>query len=420
MKETFVDRLYHAYNIFKNREDPNIPNNAVTYSANYKPDRPRLSITNERSIITSIYNRISIDVSSINIMHARKDEDDHYIETIRSGLNNCLNLEANLDQSGRAFIQDVVISLFDEGCIAIVPVETDLNPDKTGSFDISSLRVGQILNWYPGHVKVKVYNEKTGFKEEITLPKKQVAIVENPFYAVMNEPNSTLKRLVRKLVLLDAIDEQSGAGKLDIIIQLPYVIKSASRKTQADTRRQEIEAQLKDSKYGIAYIDGTEKVVQLNRPAENNLMKQIEYLTNMLYSQLSITETILNGTADEATMLNYYNRTIEPVLGAICDAMTRTFLTKTARTQRQCIMYIRNPFKLVPVMTIAEVADKFTRNEILSSNEIRGIIGYKPSKDPNADELRNKNIGQPAQQVINNQNESQKEDEEVEKKETRL
>ena len=416
MSETFIDRLYHAYNAFKNREDPKeftYPNYGM--STSIRPDRHRLSITNERSIISSIYNRISIDVASVTIMHARKDENERYKETIKSYLNDCLSIEANLDQSGRELIQDIVISMFDEGCVAVVPVDTTLNPNITGSFDVLSLRVAQIIEWFPNHVRVKIYNEKKGYKEEITVSKRSVAIIENPLYTVMNEPNSTLKRLIRKLNLLDSIDEQSGSGKLDIIIQLPYVIKSESRREQAEIRRQQIETQLSGSKYGIAYTDGTEKITQLNRPAENNLMKQIEYLTNMLYGQLGITESIFDGTADESTMLNYFNRTVEPILGAICDGMTRKFLTKTARTQRQAVMYVRNPFKLAPVNTIAEVADKFTRNEILSSNDVRAIIGYKPSDDPEADKLRNKNINPPSPQD-GNQNGNEEEEKKIEQK----
>ena len=360
----------------------------------YRPDRPRLTRGNERSIVTAVYNRIALDVSDIDIRHVRLDENGRYIEDIDSGLNNCLTVEANIDQTGKAFIQDVVMSMLDEGCVAIVPVDTTLNPKVTGSYDINSMRTGKIIQWYPQHVKVNLYNDKTGRKEEVTLPKSMVAIIENPLYAVMNEPNSTLQRLIRKLNLLDYVDEQTGAGKLDLIIQLPYVIKSNARRQQAEDRRADIERQLKDSKYGIAYTDGTERITQLNRPVENNLMKQIEYLTSMLYSQLGINQTVLDGTADEKTMLNYTNRSIGPIISAIVDEMKRKFLTKTARSQMQSIRYFKDPFKLVPVNEIAEISDKLTRNEIASSNEIRQIIGWKPSQDPAADELRNKNLNQ--------------------------
>jgi hypothetical protein len=328
----------------------------------------------------------------MSIQHVRLDQNGRYIETINSSLNDALTLAANADQTGRAFIQDVVMSMFDEGCVAIVPVETTLNPSVSGSYDIQSLRTGQILEWFPSEVRVRVYNERTGRKEDITLPKSMVAIIENPLYAVMNEPNSTLKRLITKLNLLDAIDQQSGSGKLDLIIQLPYVIKTEARRKEAEKRRQDIEGQLAGSKYGIAYTDGTEKVTQLNRPADNNLMTQITYLTSMLYGQLGMTESIFDGTADEKTMLNYYNRTIEPILSSITDGMRWKFLTKTARTQNQTIAAYRDPFRLVPVNDLAEIADKFTRNEILTSNEIRSVIGMKASKDPRADELRNKNL----------------------------
>ena len=387
------DRLQHAWNAFLNR-DPTRIYEGYGSSSYYRPDRMRLTMGNERSIVVSVYNRIALDVAYIDIFHARLDDNGRYTEQIASGLNECLTLSANADQTGKAFLQDVVMSMMDEGCVAIVPVETTTNPTITGSFDITNLRTAKILEWYPAHVRVELYNEKTGRKEELTLPKKMVAIIENPLYAVMNERNSTLQRLIHKLNLLDVIDEQSGSGKLDLIIQLPYVIKTQARKDQAEQRRKDIEMQLAGSKYGIAYTDGTEKITQLNRPVENNLMKQIEYLMSTLYGQLGLTPEILNGSADEKTMLNYYNRTIEPIISAICDEMKRKFLTKTARTQGQSIVYFRNPFKLVPVAELAEISDKLTRNEIASSNEIRQIIGWKPSKEPGADELRNKNLNQ--------------------------
>jgi hypothetical protein len=341
-----------------------------------------------------------LDTAAIDLFHVRLDEDGRYKENVVSGLNECLSLRANIDQTSKAFIHDVVMSMMDEGAVAIVPVDTTIDPTVSGSYDIHSMRTGQIISWHPEHVKVRVYNDRTGLKEEVTMPKKSVAIIENPLYAVINEPNSTMQRLIRKLNLLDVIDEQSGSGKLDLIIQLPYVIKSEARKQQAETRRKDIEMQLAGSKYGIAYTDGTEKITQLNRPVENNLMKQIEYLTNMLYSQLGITQSILDGTADEKTMLNYYNRTIEPIVLAIVDEMKYKFLTKTARTQNQTIEYFRNPFKLVPINDLAEISDKFTRNEIASSNEIRQLIGWKPSKDPAADELRNKNLNKSNEETV--------------------
>ena len=394
----FTDRLQHAWNAFLNR-DPTYEFRDHGMISTYKPDRVRFTRGNERSIVTSVYNRIALDVSSIDINHAKLDENGRFKEIIQSGLNECLTLNANIDQTGKAFIQDIVMSMMDEGCVAIVPVDTTTNPTITGSFDINSMRTGQIIEWRPEFVKVRLYNDKTGQKEDVLLPKKSVAIIENPLYAVINEPNSTMQRLIRKLNLLDVIDEQSGSGKLDLIIQLPYVIKSEARRQQAENRRKDIEMQLAGSKYGIAYTDGTEKITQLNRPAENNLMKQIEYLTSMLYSQLGITQSVLDGTADERTMLNYYNRTIEPIISAIIDEMKRKFLTKTARTQNQSIVYFRNPFKLVPINELAEISDKFTRNEIATSNEIRQIIGWKPSDDPGADELRNKNLNQKAEDV---------------------
>lgn len=393
MEETLGSRLRHAWDVFRNKE-PTSSHWNVGPSYSYRPDRPRLSRGNEKSIVTAIYNKIALDIAGIDINHCRTDEEGRFIEVIDSSLNQRLTLEANLDQTGRAFIQDVVMSMFDEGCVAIVPVETSIDPAKSASYDILSMRTGRILDWYPKHVRVQVYNENSGKKEDILLPKSMVAIIENPLYAVMNEPNSIMQRLIRKLVLLDAIDEQSGSGKLDMIIQLPYVIKSENRRQQAEKRRKDIEDQLKGP-YGIAYTDGTEKIVQLNRPIENNLMKQIEYLMSTLYGQLGITQSILDGTADEKTMLNYNSRTVEPIVSAIVDEMKRKFLTKTARSQRQTIKFFRDPFKLVPVNDLAEIADKFTRNEILSSNEIRQIIGRKPSSDPKADELRNSNLNHP-------------------------
>ena len=387
----FFNRLQHGWNAFVNARDP-----TLEYSTGpgycYRPDRPRFTRGNERSIVTSVYNRIALDASAISIQHVRLDDNGRFSSVIESGLNNCLTLDANMDQTGRAFIQDVVMSMLDEGCVAIVPVDTTLDPAVTSSFDINTMRVGKIIEWRPKHVKVRIYNEKTAKKEEVILSKKEVAIVENPLYAVMNEPNSTMQRLIHKLSLLDITDEQTASGKLDLIIQLPYVIRTEAKKQQAENRRKDIEMQLAGSKYGIAYADGTEKITQLNRSVENNLMKQIEYLTNNLYGQLGITQTILDGSADDKTMLNYYNRTIEPIVSAIVDEMKRKFLTKTARSQGQSILFFRDPFKLVPVNDIAEIADKFTRNEILTSNEIRQIIGIKPSEDPKADELRNSNI----------------------------
>ena len=395
MENSFGSRLKHAWNVLVNNRDPTNNYKDIGSGFYYRPDRPRLTRGNERSIVTSVYNRIALDVSSVNIQHVRLDDNGRFISTIESGMNNCLTLEANIDQTGRAFIQDVVMSMLDEGCVAIVPIDTTLNPNVTNSYDILSMRTGKILEWYPAHVKIRVYNEKTGKKEDITLPKSTVGIIENPLYAVINESNSTMQRLIRKLGLLDVTDEQTASGKLDLIIQLPYIIKTEARRQQAETRRKDIEMQLAGSKYGIAYTDGTERITQLNRSVENNLMKQIEYLTNMLYSQLGITQSILDGTADEQAMLNYYSRTIEPILSAIVDEMKRKFLTKTARSQFQSISFFRDPFKLVPVNNIAEIADKFTRNEILTSNEIRQIIGMKPSDDPKADKLVNANISQP-------------------------
>lgn len=395
MEMSFGSRLKHAWNAFNGNTQMDFRNLGMSYS--YRADRPRLSRGNERSIVTSVYNRIALDVAALKIQHIRLDENERFVSVIQDGLNNCLTVEANIDQTARAFIQDVVISMFDEGSVAIVPVDTTTNPTITGSYDIQSMRVGQILDWYPQYVRVRVYNELTGKKEDIVLPKSTVAIIENPLYAVINEPNSTMQRLIRKLNLLDVIDEQSGSGKLDLIIQLPYVIKTEARRQQAENRRKDIESQLAGSKYGIAYTDGTERITQLNRSVNNNLMTQIEYLTSMLYSQLGITQSILDGTADEKTMLNYNNRTIEPIISAIVDEMKRKFLTKTARSQLQSISFFRDPFKLVPVNDIAEIADKFTRNEIMTSNEIRQVVGMKPSDDPRADELRNKNLSAPSE-----------------------
>ena len=402
MEMTLGSRLRHAWNTFLSR-DPLSYRYFFGPSYAYRPDRPIFSRGNERSIVTSVYNRIALDVSSMTIQHVRLDENDRFKEVIESGLNNCLNLEANIDQTGRAFVQDIVMSMLDEGCVAIVPVDTTFNPKETGSFDITTMRTGKILEWYPQHVKVRVYNDRKGEKEDILVPKSTVAIVENPFYSVMNEPNSTMQRLIRKLNLLDAIDEQSGSGKLNLIIQLPYVIKTAARRQQAEERRKDIEEQLSGSKYGVAYTDGTEHVVQLNRPVDNNLMSQIEYLTSMLYSQLGLTQGIMDGSADEKTMQNYYTRTIEPILSAIVDEMKRKFLTKTARSQKQSILFFRDPFKLVPVGEIAEISDKMTRNEIMTSNEIRQKIGMKPSTDPKADELRNSNLSAPAENTPQSQ-----------------
>lgn len=395
------NRLQHAWNAFANK-DPTYVSSYGSYS--YRPDRPRFSRGNERSIVTAVLNKISMDCAAINVEHVRLDDNNRFVEVLNTGLNKCLTLEANLDQTGRAFIQDAVMSLMDEGCIAIVPVETTLNPNISGGFDITNMRVGKVLEWYPDKVSIRVYNEKTGRKQDIIMPKNTVSIVENPLYAVMNERNATMQRLIRKLNILDAIDEQSGSGKLDLIIQLPYLVRSQQRKQQAEERRKAIEDQLSNSKYGVAYTDGTEHVTQLNRSVENNLMSQIEYLTSMLYSQLGITQSVMDGTADDKTMLNYYNRTIEPILSAIVDEMKRKFLTKTARSQKQSIVFFRDPFRLVPVADLAEIADKMTRNEIMSSNEIRQIVGMKPSDDPKADELRNKNLSEPMSEETNDDN----------------
>lgn len=399
MDLTISSRFKHAWNAFLNR-DPTKGYQNIGVGYSYRPDRFRFTRGNERSIVTSVYNRIALDAAAINIQHVQLDKEGRFLSIIDSDFNNCLSLEANTDQTGRAFIQDIVMSMMDEGCIAIVPVDTDDDPDETTGYKILSMRVGKILDWYPQHVRVRLYNENTGLKQDIVVPKNTVAIVENPLYAVINEPNSTMQRLIRKLNLLDAVDEQSSSGKLDLIIQLPYVIKSEARRQQAEKRRKAIEDQLSGTKYGIAYTDGTERITQLNRSLDNNLMKQIEYLTSMLYSQLGITQSILDGTADEKTMLNYYNRTIEPIVSAIVDEMKRKFLTKTARSQNKSIKFFRDPFKLVPVADLAEISDKFTRNEIATSNEIRQVIGWKPSDDPKADELRNSNLSDPRETTV--------------------
>ena len=394
----FMDRIQRGWNAFRNR-DPTFNFQNLGEISYYRPDRPRFTRGNERSIVTSVYNRIALDASSICIQHVRLDNNGRFLSVIDSGLNNCLTLDANIDQTGRAFIQDAVMSMLDEGCVAIFPVETDVDPESTESYKINSMRTGKIIEWRPEHVKIRAYDDRIGRQSDIILKKSMVAIVENPLYAVINEPNSTMQRLIHKLNLMDVTDEQTASGKLDLIIQLPYVIKTPARQQQAEERRKSIEMQLASSKYGIAYTDGTEHITQLNRSVENNLMKQVEYLTNMLYGQLGITQTILDGTADDKTMLNYYNRTIEPIMSAIVDEMKRKFLTKTARSQGQSIMFFRDPFKLVPVNDIAEIADKFTRNEIMTSNEIRQIIGIKPSEDPKADQLLNSNISHPAEEI---------------------
>lgn len=392
MENTLFSRIRNGWNAFLSNRDPTVQYRDIGASYAFRPDRPRFTGGNERSIATSVFNQIALDVSQINFKHVRLDDNDRYIETINSGLNNCLSLEANIDQTARAFIQDVVMSMFDEGVVAMVPTDASADPRRTNAYDIYSMRTGKILEWYPAHVKVRVYNEKIGRKEDVILPKTCVAIVENPLYAIINERNSTLQRLIRKLNLLDSIDEQSGSGKLDLIIQLPYVIKSQARRQQAEERRKDIEMQLSGSKYGIAYTDGTERITQLNRPVENNLMKQIEYLTSMFYSQLGITQAVMDGTADEKTMLNYYTRTVNPIVTAIVDAMKRVFLSKTARSQKQDIMFFRDPFKLVPTGELAEMGDKLTRNKILTSNEMRQILGFKPADDPEADKLVNSNM----------------------------
>ena len=400
MPGSFTDRLKHAWNAFLDGNNNRYFSRDMGYSSSYPPNRVRFTRGNERSIVNAVYNRIAMDVASLKVNHVRLDDDGRYTETIESGLNECLTTSANIDQTGRALMQDAVMSLLDEGTIAIVPVDTVMDPTKTGSYDIVSLRVGRVTEWFPQEVRIKLYNDKIGQREEIILPKKMVAIVENPLYAVMNEPNSTLQRLIRKLNLLDIVDDQSASKKLDVIIQLPYVIKTDRRRAEANKRVQDISDQLANSDYGIAYTDGTERITQLNRPVENNLLKQVEYLTSLLYSQLGISQTVMDGTADEATMLNYNTRTVEPIISAIVDEMKRKFLTKTARTQGQSIMFFNDPFKLVPVAQVAEIADKFTRNEIATSNEIRQVIGWKPSDDPRADELRNANIAASRNEVV--------------------
>lgn len=394
MEINIGSRVKRAWNAFLNRDPPSDKNYSYYGGYSYRPFYDRKGRAIDKTIITAILSRIAVDASSITIQHVKLDENGRYDETINSDLNACFNLSANIDQTGRAFIQDIVLSMLEEGVVAVVPVDTDLNPMATDSYKIYSMRVGTIMEWFPNHVRVRLYNDRTGEKEEITLPKRMVAIVTNPFYAVMNEPNGTMQRLIRKLNLLDAVDEQSSSGKLDLIIQLPYVIKNDLRRQQAEERRKQIEDQLTGSKYGIAYTDGTERITQLNRSLDNNLLAQVEYLTNMAYSQLTITQEIMNGTADETAMTNYYSRTIEPIVSAIVDEFKRKFLTKTARSQNQSIVFFRDPFKLVPIGTVADMADKFTRNEIMSSNEFRQVIGLKPSKDPAADELRNKNLNQ--------------------------
>lgn len=409
MDLTFGSRLKHAWNAFiKNKDPTRYMDTGTGYY--HRPDRPRFSRGNERTIVTAVYNRIALDVALIDIRHVRLDENNRYIETIPSDLNSCFSLSANVDQTGRAFIQDAVMSMFDEGVVALVPVDTSFDPHVTGSYDILSMRTGKVIEWFPQHVRVEVYNERTGRKENVTLPKSVVAIVENPLYAIINEPNSTMQRLIRKLRLLDVIDEMNGSGKLDLIIQLPYVIKSEARRAQAEQRRQDIERQLAGSQYGIAYTDGTEHITQLNRAVENNLMTQVEYLTSMLYSQLGITKEIMDGTADEKAMLNYYNRTIKPIITAITEEVKRKFLTKTARTQGQSIEFFRDPFSLVPIADLTELADKMTRNEIMTSNEIRQIIGLQPSDDPKADTLRNSNLYQGGDgEDVQNEHEEQEE-----------
>jgi len=412
--ESIGSRFKRAWNIFMNR-DPTNGYYDLGYSSGTRPDRVRFTRGNERSIITAVYNRIAIDASSIDIMHVKLDENDRLLETIKSNLNHCLTVEANTDQTGRAFMQDAVMSILDEGCVALIPIDTDTDPDSTGSYNIQSLRTGQIMEWFPQHIRARAYNELTGKKEDILVSKSSTAIVENPFYAIMNEPSSTMQRLIRTLNNMDAINEQAGSGKLDLIVQLPFSIRNDLKKKQAELRRKDLEEQLSKSKYGVGYIDITEHVTQLNRPVENKLMSQVEYLTSMLYSQLGITQSILDGTADEQTMLNYTRRTIEPILSAIADEMKRKFLTKTARSQKQSIEFYSDPFRLVPVNNVAEIADKFTRNEIMTSNEIRQSIGMKPSKDPKADELRNSNLSEPTNRQApanpdkeENQNEAQK------------
>lgn len=406
-----LDGFRRVWNLFRNKDPTATVRYDIGPSYGYRPDRSRFSRGNERTIVTSVYNRIAMDAASYRMQHVRLDDNERFTEVIQSGLNNCLTVEANIDQTGRAFMQDLVASMLDEGCVAAVPIDTDDEPEEAGGFKIYTMRTGKILDWYPRHVRIQVYNELSGRREEAIVPKETVAIIENPMFAVMNEPNSTMQRLIRKLNLLDAVDEQTSSGKLDLIIQLPYVIKRETQREQAEKRRKDIETQLAEGKYGIAYTDGTERITQLNRPVENNLMRQVEYLTSMVYSQLGITQAILDGSADQTTMLNYYNRTIEPILSAIADEMKRKFLTKTARSQLQTITFFRDPFKLIPVTDLAEIADKMTRNEIMTSNEIRQAIGMKPSKDPKADELRNKNLSDP------NPDKTPKAEEEIPKKE---
>lgn len=415
MEESIGSRLKHAWNALFSR-DPTVYTTQYGPTYTYKPDRKRYSGDNKRTIIAAIFNRISIDASAIDIRHVRLDENDRYKEDIKSGLNDCLSVEANIDQAGRQFRQDIFASLLDEGCIAITPIETSINPKESNSYQIHSMRTGRIIDWRPKHVQVEVYNERTGRREPVLLPKKMVAIVENPFYAVMNERNSTLQRLNRKLALLDAVDEISSSGKLDLIIQLPYTVKTQLQKDRSEQRRKDIETQLSGSKYGIAYADATEKITQLNRPVENNLMKQIEYLTSMLYSQLGINQSVMDCTADEKTMVNYYNNVIEPLVTAVVDAMKRAFLTKAARTQGQSIMSFRNPFKFITATEFAELGDKLTRNEIGSSNEMRQIIGWKPSSDPRADQLINSNISQSSERV-SNQGDAMSNEEQINQKE---
>lgn len=406
---SFIERIKNGWNAFTNNKDPStFAYQDLGYSSYYRPDRPRLLNGNERSIINSIFNRLAVDAASIEVLHARLDENHTFMEEIDSKLNRVLNISANIDQTGRALVQDIAMSMFDEGCVAVVPTDTDINPNYDNSYDILELRVGKIVEWRPNHVKVNLYNERTGLKEDVLLSKSAVAIIENPFYSVMNEPNSILKRLSRKLSLLDVIDEQNSSKKLDLIIQLPYVVKTEARRKQAEIRRKDIEKQLAEGKYGIAYTDATEHITQLNRSLENNMMGQIEYLTNMLFSQLGLTPEIMNGTASEEVMMNYYNRTIEPILTAITEEMTRKFLTKTARTQGQAIIFIRDPFKLVPISNMADLGDKFIRNEILTANEVRGKIGFKPSNEPKANQLGNPNM--PVSEQI--QNKSEETDEE--------
>ena len=405
MAISVTSRFKHVWNAFLNRDPTDIRQvYNWGYSSNTRPDQMRFTRGNERSIVTAVYNRIAMDVAAVDIKHVQLDENGRFDSEIKDGLDECFTLSANIDQTGRAFVQDVVMSMLDEGCVCIVPVDTDVNPDKNEGFDILSVRTGKIIQWYPQHVKVNAYNERTGKREDITISKESVAIIENPLYAIINEPNSTMQRLIRKLNLLDVVDEQSSSGKLDLIIQLPYVIRTEARRKQAEERRKDIEMQLEGSKYGIAYTDGTERITQLNRAVDNNLMKQVEYLTSMLYSQLGITTSIMDGTADEATMLNYHNRTIEPILSAITGELKRKFITRNARTRGQSVEFFRDPFRLVPVNQLADIADKFTRNEILTSNEIRQIVGVKPSSDPDADELRNKNLNKSKEEMAADQN----------------